>query len=73
MELARREADTIAANLAGGDLEAFKLTGLERQLYVAASEVIARTGITLDVVARGFGAAFYILGRDGIIEAARHF
>lgn len=73
LELARREANTIAANLAGGDLEALKLTGRERQLYVAASEAIAHTGITLDVVAREFAAAFDILGRDGIIEAARYF
>lgn len=73
LENARREANTVAANLAGGDLEALKLTGRERQLYVAASEAIAHTGITLDVVAREFAAAFDILGRDGIIEAARYF
>ena len=73
LDTARREANSIAVNLAGGDLEALKLTGRERQLYVAASEAIAHTGITLDVVAREFAAAFDILGRDGIIEAARYF
>ena len=73
LELAKREANTIAANLAGGDLEALKLTGRERQLYVAASEAIAHTGMTLDVVAREFAAAFDILGQDAIIEAARFF
>lgn len=73
LELARREAATIAHTLAGGDLEALKLTGRERQLYVAANEAIAHTGLTLDVVAREFATAFNILGRDGIIEAARYF
>ena len=73
LELAKREANTIAANLAGGDLEALKLTGRERQLYVAANEAIARTGLTLDVVAREFATAFDILGQDAIIEAARFF
>jgi integrase len=73
LEIARREANTIAANLAGGDLEALKLTGRERQLYVAANEAIAHTGLTLDVVAREFAAAFDVLGRDAVIEAARFF
>lgn len=73
LEAARREANTIVANLAGGDLEALKLTGRERQLYVAANEAIAHTGISLDVVAREFAVAFDLLGRDGIIEAARYF
>ena len=73
LEVARREANTIVANLAGGDLEALKLSGRERQLYVAANEAIAHTGISLDVVAREFATAFDILGRDGIIEAARYF
>jgi integrase len=73
LELARREANTIAANLAGGDLEALKLTGRERQLYVAASEAIAHTGMTLDVVAREFATAYDLLGQDAIIEAARFF
>lgn len=73
LEAARREANTVAANLAGGDLEALKLTGRERQLYVAASEAIQSTGLTLDVVAREFVTAFDILGRDAIIEAARFY
>ncbi len=73
LDLAKREANTIAANLADGDLEALKLTGRERQLYVAANEAIAHTGMTLDVVAREFATAFDILGQDAIIEAARFF
>ncbi len=73
LDAARREANNLAAHLAGGDLEAMKLTGRERQLYVAATEAIGHTGLTLDVVAREFAAAFDILGRDAIIEAARYF
>ena len=72
-ETARREANNIAAHLAGGDLEALKLTGRERQLYVAANEAIRETGLTLDVVAREFAEAFRVLGRDGILEAARYY
>lgn len=73
LELAKREAGTVAHNLAGGDLEALKLTGRERQLYVAANEAIAHTGLTLDVVAREFAAAYKVLGRDAILEAAKYF
>lgn len=73
LETARREANNIAAHLAGGDLEALKLTGRERQLYVAAEEAIRETGLTLDVVAREFAEAFRVLGRDGILEAARYY
>src|SRR5205814_309038 len=70
---AREEAATIAHNLAGGDLEALKLTGRERQIYVAADQALARTGLSLDVAAREFARAFDILGHDGIIEAARYY
>ncbi len=73
LELAKREAGTVAHNLAGGDLEALKLTGRERQLYVAANDAIAHTGLTLDVVAREFAAAYKVLGRDAILEAAKYF
>jgi integrase len=73
LQQARREAATIAHNLAGGDLEALKLTGRERQIYVAADQALARTGLSLDVAAREFANAFDILGHDGIIEAARYY
>jgi integrase len=59
--------------LAGGDLEALKLTGRERQIYVAADQALARTGLSLDVAAREFANAVDILGHDGIIEAARYY
>ncbi len=73
LDAAKREANTRAAMLAAGDLEATKLTGRERQIYVAAAEALAPTGVTLDVAAREFATAFEILGRDGIIEAARFY
>lgn len=63
LELARSEAGTVVHNLARGDQEALRLTGRERQLYVAANEAIAHTGLTLDVVAREFAAAYKVLGR----------
>ena len=54
-------------------MEALKLSGRERQLYVAVNEAIAHTGLTLDVVAREFARAFDVLGRDAVVEAARFF
>jgi len=73
LEEARREANTRAAMLAQGDLEALKLTGRERQVFVAAAEALRPTGISLDIAAREFAAAFEILGHDAIIEAARYY
>ncbi len=73
LEDAKREANTRAAMLAQGDLEALKLTGRERQIFVAAAEALLPTGISLDIAAREFATAFEILGHDGIIEAARHY
>jgi hypothetical protein len=73
LELAKREANTIALNLAVGDLEALKLTGREKQIYVEAEQVLARTGIPLHSVAHEFARCFDILGHGGIVEAARYF
>lgn len=73
LEEARREANTRAATLAQGDLEALKLTGRERQIFVAAAEALVPTGISLDIAAREFAEAFKILGHDAIIEAARFY
>ena len=73
LDTARREAKNIALNLAHGDLQALKLTGAERQIYVEAERAIARTGIPLNSAACQFARAFDILGHAGIVEAARYF
>lgn len=73
LESARREANTIAHNLMAGDLEALKITGQQKQMFVAADQAIQGTGLTLDVAAREFAKAFEILGHDGVIEAARYY
>lgn len=70
---AKREADTQLGKMAKGDLEALKLTGLDAQLFVAATEALKPCGVSLDIAAREFASAFEILGFDGIIEAARHY
>lgn len=62
-----------AEKLIIGDHEALRLTGQDRQLYVAAAEAIRPTGIPLDVAARDFAAAFAELGGNMILEAARHY
>src|SRR6516164_11427993 len=73
LELAKREANTVALNLAKGDLEALKLTGREKQIYVEAEQVLAGTGIPLHSVAHEFARCFEILGHGGIVEACRYF
>ncbi len=70
---AKREANTKVANLAQGDVEGAKLNGQDRVMFVAAQTALEGTGITLDIAAREFAAAFKILGHDGIIEAARFY
>jgi integrase len=70
---AKRTAQSRVDALAQGDMEALRLGGRERQLYVAASEAVAPTGVSLDIAARTYAAAFDLLGGDSILEACRHF
>jgi integrase len=73
LDLAKREANTIAQSLADGDLEALKLTGAERQIYVEAEQAIKATGLPLHSVAHEFARAFNILGGANVVEAARYY
>src|SRR5206468_5822760 len=73
LDLAKREAGIIAQNLADGDMEALKLTGAERQIYVEAERAIAGTGLPLHSVAHEFARAFDILGGAHIVDAARYY
>ncbi len=73
LDEAKREANTTAFNLAKGDIEGAKFNGQDRQLFAAALDALIPTGVSLDIAAREFAAAFEILGGDGIIEAARFF
>jgi integrase len=73
LDLARREVGIIAQNLADGDMEALKLTGEQKQIYVAAERAIAGTGLPLHSVAHEFARAFNILGGANIVEAARYY
>lgn len=72
-ELAKREANKVAYSLATGDVEALKLTGQERQIYVEAERAITGTGLPLHSVAHEFARAFDILGGAHIVEAARYY
>src|SRR5436309_15479459 len=58
LELAKREANNIALNLAEGDLEALKLTGSDKQIYVEAKQVLKRSGIPLHSVAHAVARCF---------------
>jgi hypothetical protein len=70
---AKREANKIVQSLADGDLEALKLTGQERQIYVEAERAITPTGLPLHSVAHEFARAFEILGGAHVVEAARYY
>jgi len=53
-------------------MEALKLTGREKQIYVEAERAIGGTGLPLHSVAHGFAGAYDdILGGAHIVEAAR--
>src|SRR4030095_13124072 len=73
LDSAKREANTIALNLAHGDLQALKLTGGERQIYVEATKVLEPTGVGLNSAGCEFARAYDILGHAGIVEAARYY
>ena len=73
LDLAKREANNVAQHLADGDMEALKLTGREKQIYVEAERAIAGTGLPLHSVAHEFARAFDILGGANIVEAARYY
>jgi integrase len=73
LDVAKREAANIAQTLAIGDIEALKLTGREKQIYVEAERAIAATGLPLHSVAHEFARAFNILGGANIVEAARYY
>lgn len=73
LDLAKREASNVAQHLADGDIEALKLTGREKQIYVEAERAIAGTGLPLHSVAHEFARAFDILGGANIVEAARYY
>ena len=73
LDLAKREANNVAQHLADGDIEALKLTGREKQIYVEAERAIAGTGLPLHSVAHDFARAFDILGGAHIVEAARWY
>ena len=55
LEKAKAEANIIAEKLSQGDLEAIRLTGLDRQVYLAAPGPLRSTGASLDCVAREGG------------------
>jgi integrase len=73
VDLAKREAANVAQHLADGDMEALKLTGREKQIYVEAERAIAGTGLPLHSIAHEFARAFDILGGANIVEAARYY
>src|SRR4029453_10073077 len=73
LNTAKREAETIALNLAHGDLEALKLSGSDKQIYVEAKQAVPPTGMPLHVAAHDYARAYAILGHAGIVEAVKYY
>ena len=70
---AKRMAASIADKLTREEAHVLEINGEDKQIYVSAKSAVAPTGISLDVAARQFAAAYEILGHDAIVEAARYF
>jgi len=62
--LANREANKVAQDLAAGDMEALKLTGADRQIYVEAERAIAPTGLPLHSVVARFSNSILAVASD---------
>jgi integrase len=75
LDVAKREAATIADKLAGFDIDGTKLNGADARNYLEAREAIAASGsvVPLSVVAHEYARARSILGGDNIVEAARYY
>jgi integrase len=73
LEEAKTEGANTAEKLAQGDLQALKLTGREKEIYVEADRAIATTGLPLHSVAHEFARAYEILGGPHIVDAARYY
>ncbi len=72
-EKAKAEANRVAEKISMGDLEAVRLTGLDRQCYLAAMEHLRPTGTTLECATREYAAAVTMLKGNPLLEAVRSY
>lgn len=70
---ARDEARRIADLLAAGKADAIELTGIERQVYAAATRSLKEMGVPLHVAAEEYAAAKRVLGDVPILAAAKEY
>jgi hypothetical protein len=73
MEKAKAEAVIIAEKISKGDLEAIRLTGIDRQRYMAALEELCHTGATLESAAREYASALTQLKGTPLHEAVQFY
>ncbi len=71
--LAITEAETVAARLSQGDLNALKLTGKDQVVYVRTVEILKPLGIPIEVAAMYVAEMYKILNGRNPIEAAHYF
>ena len=72
-EKAKREAGIIAAKISRGDLEAIRLTGIDRQAYATATELLKPTGANLVSAVQEYAAAHVLLNGSPLLEAVRFY
>jgi integrase len=70
---AKREAENIARQLSTGDATAATMRNTEAASFGRAIEILAPTGVSLELAAVSFAEAFRILNGNAIVEAAKFY
>jgi hypothetical protein len=73
LERAKKEAGVIATKISQADFEAIRLTGLDRQAYLEASDLLRPTGVSLLSAVREYVAAHQLLNGSPLLEAVRFY
>ncbi|MDP9099875.1 MAG: site-specific integrase [Verrucomicrobiota bacterium] len=73
LEKAKLEAESQAAKLSRGDVDAMQLTGKDRLLYGRAVEAVRGTGVSLDAAALEYSEAWKHLHGVSLVDAAKFY
>lgn len=73
LEKAKAKARIVAEKLSKGDLEVIRLTGLDRQAYLAALSHLKPTGVPVELAAKEYAAAHRLSNGYPLLEIVRFF
>ncbi len=73
LEKAKAEATIVAEKLSKGDLEAIRVTGLDRLAYLAAQEHLRPTGVPVELATKEYAAAHRLSNGYPLLEIVRFF